>query len=340
VTERFETRLLTEMESVHAASRTAWERDPIAQAPEIGLSPPPPLPEDIAAAEPSDLVGAFRARAGYGGALATTGYVGRPVYFSQDERAALKEAADLGRSPEERAALAASIVAGFGRDAPRALAEIGADDVFAHMGGLAAVGGSPALVAEAFRGQQALKDNLTVLPEAPARRGIVDETFGDLFAGDTPLEGRIVRAAEAVYAGRARGVDPKSREGERLFRAALQEVLGAGVTPRGEQTGGVQSVRRVETLLPMGVTGDAASTALDMAKPEALRAASLSGGAPMYAGAEPDARAWAGVRLRAIGNDRYALYREVQGQRYDLTDSETGGLYVMSLTRLIAEAGR
>lgn len=347
VSERFETRYLSEMEGAHAAGVAAWERDAIAQARAVGLEPPPPLPEDLVG-DPGGLAEAFAARRGYGRSLATAGYVPRPQFFSIQERTALAEATDVGADPAARAALAAAFVAGFGPEAVAALAEIGGDEVFAHMGGLAASGGSPALTAAAFNGQQLLAEKLVVLPKAEAIRAAVDDTLGDLFAEDTPLEGQVMRAAEALYAARARGVDPASSNASRIYEQALQEVLGQSVNARGRKTGGVQRVRGTETLLPMGVEAGQVEAALQTARSR-LRtsaddlapwaAASASGGAPTYAGNPIDASVAGDVRLRAVGNDLYAPYVERRGERFDLIDDASGGPYVLRLSRFLREVG-
>lgn len=347
VTERYETNVLKEMETAHAASTAAWDRDPIAQASAIGLMPPPPLP-DLRTADPAAGAEALTARRAYALSLHDAGYVERPAFFSVDERAALADATRVGVDPAERARIAGELVAAFGPDAPRALAEIKGDDVFAHMGGLAAAGGDPRLVSAAFQGQQFLDEKLVALPKEAERRAGVDAAFGDLFADDTPMEGRIVRTADALYASRARGVEPDSREARRLYEAALQDALGAGVDARGRQTGGVQRVRRAATLLPIGVTSAQVETGLGVAAAmfgvaddpmTPWRAASASGGSPLYAGQPIDADVLSDVRLRAVGNDVYALYVERRGQRFDLTDDASGRPYAFRLTRLLREVG-
>lgn len=343
ISERYEDKVLEAMETRHAADKAAWEKDPIAQAAALGLTPPPPLPD--LAGDPGEVAAALAARRGYGLSLVQTGYVGKPAYFSAEERAQLAAATGVDQDPAARARLAASLVAGFGPEAPRALAEIGGDGVFAHMGGLASASRNPALAAEAFKGQQMIDQKLVELPDQAERRAWVDGAFGDLFADDAMTEGRVIAAADAIYAARARGSEPE----EDAYRAALNAALGAGVNADGDATGGVQRVRRTETLLPLNVSAAQVETGLGVAAAmfetegaDALapwRAASVTGGAPTYAGQPLSADVLGAVRLRAVGNDVYELYVERRGQRFDVTDQSSGKPYAMRLTAFLKAVG-
>jgi hypothetical protein len=258
------------------------------------------------------------------------------VFFSAEERAQLAQATGKAADPETRAALAQGFISAFGKDAPRALAEIGGDEVFAHMGSLASAGGPPGLVAEAFRGQPAIDGKVVALPKAADRRLWADEVLGDVLAGDAPTEARILKSADAIYAARA----PRSGEPDAdAYRSALQAAIGQDATARGEPIGGVQEVRGARTMLPIGVSAEAVETALDQDDAaDRLRAAGASGGAPLYAGQPLSADMLGGLRLRAVGNDAYALYVERRGRRFDVTDSKSGRPYVLRLSRFLGAA--
>ncbi len=331
VAEPWELRQRDAMRKGAEASAAKWASDPIAQAGALKLGVP-------ALAEPSGDPGEFAkslaARRGFGQSLKDRGYTEAPVFFSAEERAALAQAVAPGADPEARAGLAAAFVSAFGKDAPRALAEIGGDGVFAHMGSLASAGGAPGLAAEAFRGQQAMADKLVALPSAAERREWADEALGDVLAGDAPTEARILAAADAIYAARA----PRTGDPDRdLYMAAVQAALGQQQTARGAASGGVKELRGAATLLPIGVTAEAVEDALDAGDAaDRLRAAGASGGEPLYAGQPLDGSTLGGLRLRAIGNDVYTLYVERRGRRFDVTDSASGRPYVLRMSRFLS----
>lgn len=261
---RYDARVLEQMQASAGENAAAWAKDPIGRAQAVLPAKPAELP-DPANAAPADLATALAARRGYATDLARQGYTDAPVYFSAAERASLAAAAGTSADPARRTALAGAFVTAFGRDAPRALREIGADPVFAHMGGLVAAGGNPNFAAEAFRGQQALAAKVVQPLKPELQRAAVQETLGDLV--DQPDEqASIVQAADALYAARARGVDPDSNEGQQLYTQALQEALGAGVKGRNQaQSGGVQKVRSAPVILPIGITSAEVETGLGVA---------------------------------------------------------------------------
>ena len=331
VAEPWELRQRDAMRKGAEASAAKWASDPIAQAGALKLGVPA-LAEP--SGDPGEIAKSLAARRGFGQSLKDRGYTEAPVFFSAEERAALAQAVAPGADPEARAGLAAAFVSAFGKDAPRALAEIGGDGVFAHMGSLASAGGAPGLAAEAFRGQQAMADKLVALPSAAERREWADEALGDVLAGDAPTEARILAAADAIYAARA----PRTGDPDRdLYMAAVQAALGQQQTARGAASGGVQELRGAATLLPIGVTAEAVEDALDAGDAaDRLRAAGASGGEPLYAGQPLDGSTLGGLRLRAIGNDVYTLYVERRGRRFDVTDSASGRPYVLRMSRFLS----
>lgn len=330
VAEPWELRQRDAMREGAKASAAKWTADPIAQAGALKLGVPA-LADP--AGDPGEFAKSLAARRGFGQSLKDRGYTQAPVYFSGEERATLARAVAPDADPETRAGLAQAVVSAFGKDAPRALAEIGGDGVFTHMGSLASAGGAPGLAAEAFRGQQAMADKLVALPSAAERREWADEALGDVLAGDAPTEARVLAAADAIYAARA----PRSGDPDRdLYLASVQAALGQQETTRGAASGGVQELRGAATLLPIGVTAEAVEDALDRGDAaDRLRAAGASGGEPLYAGQPLDGSTLGGLRLRAIGNDVYTLYVERRGRRFDVTDSTSGRPYVLRLSRFL-----
>lgn len=318
------------LEASKAESDAAWAGDAIAHATKLGFQIAK-LPDP--AGDPADFAEGLAARRRDALWLHDRKYTKTPVFFSAEERAQLAQATGTAADPETRAALAQGFLSAFGKDAPRALAEIGGDEVFAHMGSLASAGGPPGLVAEAFRGQQAIDGKVVALPKPADRRQWADDVLGDVLAGDAVTEARILKSADAIYAARA----PRSGEPDAdAYKAALQAAIGQDATARGEPIGGVQEVRGARTILPIGVSAEAVETALDQDDAaDRLRAAGASGGAPLYAGQPLSADMVGGLKLRAVGNDAYALYVERRGRRFDVTDSSSGRPYVVRLSRFV-----
>lgn len=344
--EKFELKVLEGMKSAYDAAVAAWEKDPLAQAAALGMEPAP-LPPLTAPA--GDLTAGLAARRRFGRSLATSGYIERPAFFSAEEREALAAATGPEVDPARRAELAATFARALGSDAPRALAEIEGDELFAHMGSLAAAGGNPAILATAFKGAQALDAKTVELPSEDDRRLWIDEAFGDAI-GDERATGLIMRAADAIYAGRARGVANDGGAAARLYATALQEALGGGVNRRGNATGGVQVFRRQLTPLPVGVTGEQVQTAFERAEEQAYadgaaaldlwRRAGVSGGVPHYAGKPIDADVIGRVRLRAEGPGTYSLFILKGDTPMELTDGPgPEKLYTLNLAALLSEVG-
>ena len=265
--------------------------------------------------------------------------------FSPEEKATLAAATGVAAAPARRTALAASLAAAFGPDAPSALREIGGDPVFRQAGGLVAAGGRPAIAGEAFKGQQMLDQKLVAEFPPEPRQKVLDEVFGDL-VGDPYAAGAIMETARALYAARSRGLANDDDAAARRYAQAVQDAMGAGMDSTGEVTGGVQAVKGVPTILPIGVRGDAVEAALLRAGSKAYEgdraawlSASASGGAPMFAGEPLSPKVMGEMTLRATGNGIYALSVTRRGQVYDVTDSESGDLYELRLGRFLAEVG-
>lgn len=133
------------------------------------------------------------------------------------------------------------------------------------------------------------------LPEAAERRGALTEGMATalMAAGvDSVKQGQIMTFANAIYASRARNLDPKSQEAVGIMRDAVQAALGQKTDKRGALTGGIQEVGGNDVLLPVGVAGIALDAALDKAftggpKPEQSFLESLDVWVPTFRSTTP-----------------------------------------------------
>ncbi len=384
VTEKFEPRILDAMRSARDGAAEAWADDPIAKAADMfgdieGAALPPELPE-FDASDPTAFGQALAARRRYAQSLEVAGYVPRSVYFTKAERQSLAELAAIDAAPADRAALAGTLVSVFGPQAGAVFRELEVDPVFAHMGGMMVAGGDPRVIQEAFAGQQALAEKTVELPTTARRRETSFDTLNTIFAPRQTQDGRIVpseksasavrAAAAAIYAARARGIEPDSEDAAELYEQALQQAMGARLGSNGSViSGGIQTVQGVPTILPPMATAAAAERALDLAatvNSEFLRSpergamrrgepmpkvpnplfgqpvwqtASRTGGEPQFRGQAITADQMARIELRAVGSDHYEIVLPIQGTNYIAADSETGTAFRFSLEALIAETG-
>lgn len=252
--ERFELGILDAMESVHAATVSALDDDPIAWAQQHRPSnPPPPLPTDM-----TDLAAwenALTARRDYALGMVTDGYVDEPLFFTEAERDAFTALIGDGTDPIARAAIGLSLTRAFGSQAGRVMTELDAAPVLRHSAAVVAAGGSEALIAEALRGQQLLDDNVVRLPPGSLDTIMPEDVRAGLPEGFRFNEA-LVDTIHALYAARAQGVDPSSQDATDLLTGAIQSALGQETHARGRLTGGVQEVGEQEapTLLPPGIS--------------------------------------------------------------------------------------
>jgi hypothetical protein len=145
-------------------------------------------------------------------------------------------------------------------------------------------------------GQALLDEKLVTLPEAAERRGALTEGMATalMAAGvDSVKQGQIMTFANAIYASRARNLDPKSQEAVGIMRDAVQAALGQK-TDKRVVTGGIQEVGGNDVLLPVGVAGIALDAALDKAFTGGPREAPSTWDILMFnAGPKHDAAMWA-----------------------------------------------
>jgi|GEM_PF-3528390 len=362
-----ETKRLGAMERIRDASAIAWTKDPYGQAEKVLGNKPAAMPE-FDAKNTDDFDQFLNQRNTYAQSLHQSGYTQNTVFFRPAERAKLKTMVDVAKDPSDRLALAVSMTNALGANAPAAIAEIGGDVLFTHVGGLMSAGGDPETARMVFEGQQALVNKTVRIPNDNDKINVLYSQFENVFAGNDAAEGRLRAVADAIYASQARGIDPEAEgakdQGFKLYSDAIHLAMGGSYDVNNKPLGGVQSVQGELTPLPMGVSAANVSYAFQkqtlalsgFMKPSRNRRAlrikvdgqraflssGKSGGIPHYAGEPITPDDMADIKLRAVGNDRYQLYVERRdGFQYDLTDStDPSKPYVFSLTEFIKEAGR
>lgn len=361
VGEKFETRVLDAMIDVRDAAIAGWKADPYSHAVEIGLEPAAALP-DMTTADPRALSVAFGERRAYALSLVENGYMDAPVFFSPEDKANLVALASVETNPEARASLAGSIAQGFGPEAVAVFTELGGDPVFAHVGGYLAHGGNPALASEIFVGQQAIEAKTVDMPSAAESRETVYAEVSNLFVGHDEVQSSIMQATDALYASRIRSsnsYDPNYSA--KVYRQALHEVMGGtGKYNKSEARGGIQEVLDHETILPIGVSGEAVEAAIGRsvrrlktsrlggisdqgdvvaAEMKVWQSASLSGGFPSVNGRPISGADLDKVYLAADGNNAFALVYATDEGPLHIRDSKTGELFIFDLVKFLKEAG-
>ena len=251
----------------HEELNRRWEDRPMETAFQVMQEPPPSL-IGLGPGTEDQAVAAMQARREYANGLVTDGYIDEVAFLTEGEADSMATALAIGQEPEVRAAIAASIVAGFGEDAARVFAEIGDSDPVLRMAGqMMARGGNPAVAAEMLRGQALLEQNLVQIPQKGTR---ITAFSGDVstaltgIPGAERIQGDVMQAASALYAARAQGVDPSSDAAQDLWEGAIQSALGQ--TQSGNKVrGGIQDVWDQPVLLPPTISGADVAHALSNA---------------------------------------------------------------------------
>jgi len=336
---------LQAMQSILAEAEKGWRDDPILRAESVGL-PPPPAPEDLANADPQELVNFFAARASFADGLVEDGYTDSPVYFSKAERDQIAALTASDQDPTARTELAGMMSAGFGDNAQIALQNIGADPVFTHMAGLIAGGGNPASAEMAFRGQQAIDAGNVVLPTNNELKAIIRGSLASQFrgvrGGDAAIENLIANST-AIYADMAREnaeFDPT------IFAQALNRALGQDNTASNEPTGGIGEINGADTIIPVGIAASEMQNALvyveslyrrqrlgdEAPDPVAiLTQASVNGAQPLFGGAPIGEGELDGLTMQAVGDGKYLVFYK----GFEITAGENGESYILDIRRLI-----
>lgn len=350
------------MEDVYADGIRARNDDPIAYAEKVLPQKPPPLP-DFTSGDPNQFVKALAARRDYGKWLKQSEYIDFDAFLTDQEASDLGLALGKETPPEVRLAISTALVAGFGDDAAKVFREIKSNDpVTLYAGMFAARGGSAATSMEAMQGQALLDAGVVSLPEAAERRGAITPGMATamLIAGVSgDKQGEVMKFANAIYASRARGLDPKSQEALGIMKESVQAALGQSRNLKNDLTGGIQKIGGNDVLLPIGVSGKSLTDSLEAAlttgpKPEQTFWQSLDMFNSSY-GPQPNPDMWikAGaksapkmdysafnkghVRLTPVRGNIYSMQIEVGDTVSDVQDAE-GNVLTFDVMKLIEAA--
>ncbi|MBU3031362.1 hypothetical protein [Paracoccus marinaquae] len=327
----YESDVVTALRGMIEADTRGFSENPIGRAGEIGLKTAQVLP-DPSTSDPEVLVQALRGRAIYAQSLRSEGYVdaGKERLFTPDERDLWSKAVATDRSPADRAVLAGTMAAALGPLADAAAREVGADPVFALVGGGLAFGMPQQTAREIFEGQRVIEGQQVKLPPVTDRRQAFFGSFSSLFADGT-AEGwkdqsgprdQIAEAADALYAYRMRdqiaaGEDVGGKIVESAYLQAVHEVMGGtGRYDKGDARGGLQMVNDRLTIMPPAISADdvndrmfelAARMASLQIADLAWSAIAVSGNRPDLGGQRPDPYSIRRIGLRAVGPDEYVM---------------------------------
>lgn len=259
-----------------------------------------------------------------------------PKFFTDEERSSLKQM--LAEAPAQaQLALATSIVKGFGKDAVNALGEISSDaPVFAHLGGLLAMGPQYTATVEAgFLGAKAIAEKNNVVPGGARLDTAVSDVLGGAF-DERSGAARVaaIDTAKAIYTAEAlrRGLTADTFD-EGLFKEGLQKALGRWETD-GEAKGGVGAWRGRDVLLPAHMSSGELKDTLRGMTDQSLAALSARGGLPVHAdGTSFTADELRGAYLVSIGPGLYQISVTDPARARELVlDSKTGGYYALDLS--------
>jgi hypothetical protein len=365
---QWETDVLDAMTKAHNATVKGLEEDPIQYGMSHIRGAPPALDPSMAAADPTAFVSAMNARREFSDRMVQEGWVDQKAIFTVAEAEMFSSLLSKDQPSEVRAALAASLVSGFGPDAVTAFGELDADPVTLFGGQLMAAGGSQAVVAQAFAGQELLDANQVQLPTGSTRIATFAPEVSTALAG-LPNSGaaqeQITKFAQALYASQAQGLDPSSDDAKKLMTQAVNQAMGQTTHPRLGPLGGVQEVAGHSVLLPVGVsgqkvqhaiqnsfevvdTGAVGNTAIALGgifgmdvgqtelNAEMWQNASPSSAIPMW-GNEPMKRSLfddGRVRIVAAGGNMYRMEVTVGESVTDITTAN-GSAYVFDITKLL-----
>jgi hypothetical protein len=352
ITAPYEQARLDLLEEQLAKAEAGWSADPVAHAAGVGLNVPP-RPE-FDPSQPQTFATFLAERRAMGEALVQDGYIRTPRVLSEEDRAYVRQVTDLNQDPAARAAAAAVLVTGLPAQGPDSAAALIDDPVFLHVGALLATGVQQSVATEVFRGQQEIEAGNVILPSNATRIGAAGETLQEIFgdiAGGATEQARVRAATDALYAARARRTDPANADDidEDLYMQALFEVMGgSGAYDSRDALGGVKELNGYQTVLPRGVSGAMAESAISQIGYDAagawtpatmaaqLSAASLTGAAPALV---TEDRFWDDLqdaRFQAVGNDQYIIVFNTASGVRSLRDTN-GQEYRLSLSRLISQ---
>ena len=307
VQDRYQITMADKAAEVAAASEKAWNDDGMGYAEQLSRVsdfPPPPTLPAFDPANPGAFTSALQARRDYGLGLQAQGYTKTPVFLSKAEAEQVSTVMGKDVPPELRLAAASAIVAGFGPNAVSVFQQMDIDPVLRHGASLMAVGGSETAAMEALRGQQMMDEGLVSVPARLSSIDSVDPSITAALTGiaasEIGMTAEVMNFATAIYASRARGIDPESDDAKTMMADAIQTALGqqktGGMFGYGERiTGGVQTVAGHPVWLPVGMAGedmDKAITALNRTLPGGGMWASVDRMGQAMTGTVADAEMW------------------------------------------------
>lgn len=236
----------------------AWKADPVQRAADVLEVPPPDIEGAIASGDPAQIMTAMNDRADYMNDLVDRGYTPTKAFLSEGEAERMSVLLGSGADPSLRAMMAGAIVKGFGEDAVRVFEEIDGDALTMFAGKAMASGGRSSLAEEIMRGQQIMNEGVADIPSDKAVRDAFNADFQAAFLrvpGGLDAQPDIMKAARAIYAARVVGQSLDETQQTELMRESINAAMGGGRDKQNRQTGGVQPINGVSTVIPPGIAG-------------------------------------------------------------------------------------
>jgi lysozyme family protein len=170
---------------------------------------------------------------------------------------------------------------GFGDNTAEAMAQFaGKDDIFAHIGGLLAAGGSKQTVRDILRGREYAAAN----PKAVDKTGI-DKEFAKYVGGAMEsmpeIAAAVKKSADNLYYIRAMQQGKAGVFDTTIYRETIDEVLGHNrKSGFFGGSGAIHSFNNQDFVLPVGISADQFDDRIDALQDDDLKAISLNGKAP------------------------------------------------------------
>lgn len=217
-----------------------------------------------------------------------------PQYLTAAEKEQLETSFAKNADPDARLATIKTIAQGLGTRASPVFAELGdKQPAIATAAGLLLNGPAHATAArDILAGEQSMAARPELRPERVVRQANSQTTAAQAGAAYAQLPGeagRVLDAADAIYAARAsgRGFDGKSAatgDGLSLYDRAVQEASGARFDQNGVQWGGIATERGYPVVVPPTMTAHGFGETLHNLTEADLDHASASGQPPRIGG--------------------------------------------------------
>jgi len=262
-----------------------------------------------------------------------------PRLLTDEEEVQLKSKLE-GASADEQVALAYSLNEGFGPQASSVFQRISGDDpLFAHAGGLAALGTAQAGTArDVLFGRQVLKAGNKVLPPAIDMNDWTTDELGAALSETPSTRGAVVEAAKAIYAAtfmrRGGSADIEdtyfTESDEDLWRESVQLAAGGVRDSAGEMRGGIGEWNGQNVLLPNGVRQSDLNHLLNIVEDADLVA--LGGG--VHGDGQPfTVKDFKDARLVDYGHGQYMIDMSGDGVEFIRGDGPNG-YFVLDVSEL------